>query len=288
MSIPNMKFHFALICMMALPLLLASQAEINKTASNRASANITSATAYNFIIVDGEVTNDSVISVKRKFNQSGYRTETAIYKDGVLDRKYEFDYLADTLLSARRFYALKGELINFIAGAKFKYKNNRISKQYLTSSTNDCEGKETFKYNKKGQLIRQTLRFKRAVVKDHSFQYRKDGKISYKTNHGRTDKVFLYSYDNKGQLLKIHKVYEDGSQDLTEYYDYSEDNTTITKHILNQSKTVIGINGNTALWRTDVLTTTKTYDKNRQVIEEREFLNGELNGFRKYHFTYSK
>jgi len=115
MSIFKMKLYVAFFCIMFLPTLLCAQAEINKSASSRAKVKMTSSTAYNFKIVNGEITNDSVISVKRKFNESGYRTETAIYKDGVLDKKYEFDYLSDTIISARRYYSLKETQIKLLS-----------------------------------------------------------------------------------------------------------------------------------------------------------------------------
>jgi len=92
----------------------------------------------------------------------------------------------------------------------------------------------------------------------------------------------VYTYDNENRLTHTYKVLHDGKKNLKAYYDYAPRKKT--KHKLHNSKSWLGINGTIKLSYSDILTKEETIGIANQITEEIEYLNGTLNGFRKYYY----
>ena len=287
-----MKFRYSIIkCLVPLLNVLVfcndgiSQSFINKTANNRAAIEITESTGYNFKIVDGKVTQDSVIAVNRKFNSRGFRTETTVYSDGVISMKYEYEYLGDTLGFIRRTYSYQDSGLVLLAETKRDYdKNFKLKKVYDIYSSSKYKGKSKYNYNKKGQLKRYRLKFNGRKVKDIKYKYDVNGNIIEIENLVPTKETFVSNYDDNNQVTHRYRLFKNGKKNLIKYYDYSIE-PFVTSHTLNRATTILGINGKTKLWTTDVLTTEVKYHEDCQIHQETEYLNGKLNGFRKYFYN---
>ncbi|MFT4535793.1 MAG: hypothetical protein ACJA1A_003462 [Saprospiraceae bacterium] len=259
-----------------------SQSFINKTASSRAALGITESKGYNFKIVDGQITSDSILAVTRKFNGKGFRTETCVYKGGTIRTTYQFGYENDTLLINLKTF--KGPEKSFMAESIFEYdKNLRLVKQFDPDTENGPNLKTKNKYNKLGQRTRTTFKARGRKLSDDRFKYNERGLKAERISCVPTKERFVYTYDDFDRLAQVHKVFKDRTKSLIEFYEYS-DSTKITKHILHDTHTLTGINGAVRLSHSDVLTTEKVIGLGEQTLQETEYLNGRLNGFRKYYY----
>ncbi len=280
----SLRFVLSAIAVLSFCLIGNAQSFINKTASNRAAFEISESTGYNYKIVNGKITQDSVIAVRRKFNIRGYRTETSVYAEGNLRMKYEYDYLGDTVNSIVRTYSYQDTGLVLIAETKSDYDENyKLEKVYDTYSSAKYNGKSKYKYNKKGQLKRYSLKFNGRKVKDIKYKYDANGNIIETENLVPSKETFVGQYNENNKVTHRYKLFKDGKRKLIKYFDYSTE-PFVTSHTLNHATTILGINGKTKLWTSDVLTTEIKYGDDCQIHQKTEYLNGKLNGFRKYYF----
>ena len=112
-----------------------SQSFINETASSSAAHGITESKGYNFKIVDGQITSDSILAVTPRFNGKGFRTKTCVYKGGTIRTTYQFEYKNDTLLINLKTF--KGSEKSFMTESIFEYDNHqRLVKHFDPDTEN--------------------------------------------------------------------------------------------------------------------------------------------------------
>ncbi|MFT6334869.1 MAG: hypothetical protein ACI86M_001497 [Saprospiraceae bacterium] len=279
----NSIFKYAmLLALLSFSSILVSQSNINETSDERSAIGITESKGYNFVIIDGALTTDSISTVIRKFNIKGYRTETAIYNFGILSMTYQFEYANDTLLVKMKTF--EGPVKNLVSESGFEYdKNHNLKKKFslLESKKYDFETKN--KYNNKGQLVRSRLETNRQKLREDKFKYNDHGKISEKISSIPSKERFVYTYDDSDRLVQLHKVFKNGTKSLIGFYEYSD--SIITKHKMHDTGSWLGVNGIVRLNHSDVLTTETILGVGDQVLQETEYLNGKINGFRKYYYN---
>ena len=104
---------------------------------------------YNFKIVDGKPTSDSIMNVKSVFNSKGYVFNTYIFDSTGFKMRYEKLYQDDTILVATNDF--KGIEKELLGGLVFKYENgNRTSSAYYKDKEKTVE--TIYSYDKEGLL----------------------------------------------------------------------------------------------------------------------------------------
>lgn len=275
------KSHILILLSLMCSSLCISQSAINRTAHTRAALGIKSSKGYNFKIINNEISTDSTLAVTRKFNDKGYRTETAVYRNGILATTYQFEYQDDTLLVSLKSYINHQK--KFIQESLFKYDNNKnLVKQYEADKDNGPNMTTKYKYNKLGQRIKSTFRSMGRKITEEKFKYDERGNKIEKISCIPTKQRFIYRYDKWDRLTHVHKILKNGTKVLLEYYEYQDSRKT--KHILHTSRTKTGINGPIKLSYSDTLTKEEIIGLADQIIKETEYLNGQLNGYRRYYY----
>jgi hypothetical protein len=247
---------------------------------------------YTYAIVNGAISADSTLKVKRDFNEKGCRTLTEIYKNDTLSFSYRFIYERDTVLTYME--NLKGPYKKLVLKSVFLYdKKGRVKSQ------EDVPGQKNeravfFEYNNQDQKVKEIIKINGAKVAEIKFKYTKEGKTKQiNQKHFRKGRLYdqstdYFEYNTSGLTTTTFKSGENEEKIPLSASEYNQVGQVVrvTKFPI-ETRRILSINATLEIHPTDIHVVETEWMDDGTPLSEKEYLNGQLIGYQRY-FYYRK
>ena len=247
---------------------------------------------YNYDIIDGSVSADSTLKVKRDFNEKGRRTLTEIYKNDTLSFSYLFIYEHDTMLTYME--NLKGTGKKLVSKSVFLYdERGRLKSQ------EDVPGRKSemaifFEYNKKDQKVKEITRINGAKVTESEFKYNKEGKTKQiNQKHVRKGRLLdqstdYFEYNTSGLTTTTFKSGKNKEKIPLSAREYNQAGQVVrVTKFPTETQRILSINATLEIHPNDIHVVETEWMEDGTPLSEKEYLNDQLIGYQRY-FYYRK
>jgi len=236
---------------------------------------------YNFKILDGKPTSDSIMNVKSVFNSKGYVFNTYIFDSTGFKMRYEKLYQDDTILVATNDF--KGIEKRLLGGLVFKYEDGkRISVAHYKDKEKTVE--TIYSYDKDGLLLKAVRKNPGGIVFKHKFEYNKKDQLIFRgSKKGQGVKLYYDKSDRHIGTNTINK--KDGEKNVLtiNYNGDSNQKKSVLKSFYRKSKT-LGEGGFMDVEAGDFLSIEYYYHETGLIDYTKQYLNGKLDAIKKYKY----